>query len=372
MSTLDGMNISYKDLLKKCSKQLIEEDGKTLNNIVLSVCNDGMILLALLPYFALYCRSVQEFFGETIIESDVDKQINDLRNGLKIFSGKFSKGSEAALNSDKHQNKIFKDMLRFEFMKSLNVHYNLGVYIDAKGHIIGDTQILDYFLNCPSTCIDDQKIQAYTIGNILGYKMRYILNDLCGVKIISTEVKIHNSLKYGYMDMNTNIKCDFFAKQVAKELNLIILHILSSIGFVEHVLIPMLPNGNLWALRIEYIAAHYAWSGLKKVKQHYDNNGQETSILTDNIDKMIDNGAFLFPSSFRNCMMHYDLCNKENVVILEKYYDDKIPLYGLVESCFVGKSYEDFSLELKHYVKRLEEYLLSWFQIDINKVKWDL
>lgn len=37
-------------------------------------------------------------------------------------------------------------MIRFPFMKRWNIHYNLGVYIDMEGHVIGDTQMLNYFL----------------------------------------------------------------------------------------------------------------------------------------------------------------------------------------------------------------------------------
>lgn len=70
MSTAsDETMTSFRELLKGCSKQLIEEDGKTLINFALSVQDDGMIALSLLPYFALYCRSAQEFFGKKLLKA---------------------------------------------------------------------------------------------------------------------------------------------------------------------------------------------------------------------------------------------------------------------------------------------------------------
>lgn len=45
--------MSFKEKLQECSKQLIEIDGKTLVNLGLSV-KDGVFMLSLLPYFALY------------------------------------------------------------------------------------------------------------------------------------------------------------------------------------------------------------------------------------------------------------------------------------------------------------------------------
>lgn len=240
--------MSFKEKLQERSKQLIEIDGKTLVNLGLSV-KDGVFMLSLLPYFALYCRSAQEFFGERIIDNDTDRQINDLRNGLKLYSEKYNKSKDATLNSDEQQNNIFKNMFRFKFMQDWNIHYNLGVYIDMEGHIIGDTQFLNYFLNIPSVDIEVQNEQAYAIGEFLGKKTAYILNAYFGIKNIHKYSEINMLPKYGYIDMNTNIRHHFFNKDVGKELNLIILHILSSIGFVNNMLCNLMSDDNLWLNR---------------------------------------------------------------------------------------------------------------------------
>jgi hypothetical protein len=133
----------------------------------------------------------------------------------------------------------------------------------------------------------------------------------------------------------------------------------------------MLPKDNLWAFRIEYIVAHYAWSGLKTIQQHYISNNSKGSNPIHDIDSLLVAGRNLFPSSFRNCMMHYGLKNDLKNVIQEKNFDMQKPFFGLVESCFDGKSYDQFVLELNKYLMMLEEWLSSMFYIDIRKIQWD-
>ncbi len=363
---------SFQSLLKDSSKRLIKEDGKTIINYVLSMRDNGILQLSLLPYLALYCRSAQDFLGKCYIENEMDKQISDMRNGLKVYSGRYSKGKAITLNSDEHQDELYKGMLRFSFMKSWKIHKNLGVYFDIEGHIIGDTQILNYFLNCSYTNVKDQKEYAFKIGKIIGERIILILEDICGKETLSLDDKISDCPKYGYRDFNTNRKNDFFNHEADKELNLILLHVLSSIGFVRHILRPMLPQNNLWVFRVEYIVSHYAWSGLKKIKQHYDNEDANPHKLTNDINLVIAKGADLFPSAFRNCMMHYDLYDNEIATIFQENYNFQEPFYGLIESCFEGRSYNEIILSLEQYILEMEECLLAWFHVDMRKVKWDI
>lgn len=174
--------------------------------------------------------------------------------------------------------------------------------------------------------------------------------------------------QYWYMDLNTNKENDFFTHN-NKELNLMILHILSGIGFVNHILCNMLTSENLWLCRVKYIIAHYAWSGLKKIKQHYECGEQHTSIFSEDLNQIISCGTDLFPSNFRNCMMHYDFFNKDDEIITEKCFCNNKPLFGLVESCFNGKSYDDFFSELSKYLNVLEDQLLLWVNVDMKKIK---
>ena len=132
------MNIDndvYCNKLRQHSKELIKRDGKSLVDLLLHI-HDSTVNLSLIPFCALYCRSVKEFLGVEDLESDTEKEVKDIRNGLKIFTGKYSKGKNMAFNSDYQQNQRFKNMLRFSFLKYFNIHYNLGVYFVETGKII--------------------------------------------------------------------------------------------------------------------------------------------------------------------------------------------------------------------------------------------
>jgi len=370
MTMFREKGFEYHELLKEKVRNIIEIDGKSILEFVLANNKNGMISLSLIPYIALYCRSAQEFLGEKFISDEVDKSITDIRNGLKIFTEKYSKIKNKVLTSDNQQDMDFRNRLRFSIMRNWNIHNNLGIYFDDEGNVIGNTQNMDYFISIPSTKINDKNLHAQEVGMMLGSKIGLILNNVCKENekiVIQQEIEYPN---FGYMDINTNRDNFFFKKTDNKELNLIILHVLSTIGFAEHVLYKLRPD-NQWTLRIEYIVAHYGWSCLKKIKNHYENN--EGFNFANDVGDLLDEGTKLFPSEFRNCMMHYDLFdNERGVLIVPKYFDERIMFYGLVESLFDGKSSADFFMELRMYLNKMEKYLMSWFNLDKKKIKWDL
>lgn len=125
------MNIDndvYCNKLRQHSKELIKRDGKSLVDLLLHI-HDSTVNLSLIPFCALYCRSVKEFLGVEDLESDTEKEVKDIRNGLKIFTGKYSKGKNMAFNSDYQQNQRFKNMLRFSFLKYFRFLYK-GIIIN--------------------------------------------------------------------------------------------------------------------------------------------------------------------------------------------------------------------------------------------------
>lgn len=176
--------------------------------------------------------------------------------------------------------------------------------------------------------------------------------------------------KYGYIDFNTNRKNGFFNTQIDKDTNLIFLHMLSMMGFVNNLLLPIIPKENLWLSRVLYITTHNTWLGIKKIKRHFEpiTSGY---IKTLEMDELIRKGDSYFSSSFRNCMMHYNLVHKGKPVVKEKYYDVSKPFYGLIESCFEGMDFQNYYRNLCEYAQELEYFLLSQFYIDQKKIKWD-
>lgn len=86
----------------------------------------------------------------------------------------------------------------------------------------------------------------------------------------------------------------------------------------------------------------------------------------------MERGKELFPSSYRNCMMHYNLIHEDKPCILEELYKPDIPLYGLVESCFDGKTAIDYYNTLRLYMDDVESYLNTWFSFEKSSIHWDL
>lgn len=120
-----------------------------------------------------------------------------------------------------------------------------------------------------------------------------------------------------------------------------------------------------------YVTVHNTWLAINKIIHHFEQNCP-SGISGANFLKHIEEDTNLFSSSFRNCMMHYDLVNQNGVpVVLEKWYDPKKPFYGLVESCYNGMTYDLYYNKLYELSKEIEDYLLSYFTINKNSICWN-
>jgi hypothetical protein len=84
---------------------------------------------------------------------------------------------------------------------------------------------------------------------------------------------------------------------------------LSLLGFVNELFFPIFPEINTWLFRVLYVTAHNTWAGLKRIVAHYEQGKKETTFWNES-KEIIREGTSLFPSCFRNCMMHYALLNK--------------------------------------------------------------
>ena len=77
----------------------------------------------------------------------------------------------------------------------------------------------------------------------------------------------------------------------------------------------------------------------------------------------------IFDSRFRSCMMHYSFINKGTYLIEDQYLDYSIPFYGLVESCFDGKTYESMQQEILSNLKIMSDAIKFFCTINLNKIK---
>ena len=350
---------------KTCSLSLIQNDCEMLKAICMKY-RDPIFYLGLLPYMALFCRSLQEYFGISLISPEVDSEIYDIRNGIKLYGDRFSRSKKRIVHTDETQNKEFQDKLRFSFMKRLNIHYNLGIYFDNDRHPVGNTQLVEYLLKMRGLSEAKKGEKAFILGNHLGCIVGEASNALSKIAV-PPNIKIEKEIpKFFYSDQNTNVS-KFFNPVYGKDINLFFLHILCSLGFVKYVLEPCVSMENPWIMRIKYIVTHYSFSGLNRLKGHIENNclnGLED--IVSQIEAIVDKNENIFNTKFRNCMMHYDLSDNEQFVISDPNYDDSKALFGLVEECFDGQSYEEYYLRLSAISSRIEEFITV--QFDFQKV----
>lgn len=129
---------------------MIVRDGQIISSCLLDVPYKEIVSLLLLPYVGLYCKEAEEFLGRRVINSDVESQITDLRNSIKTFCEKYNKSEKKFILTDDKQDEYFKDLLRFDFTKDMNIHYNPGIYFNGDGHVIGNTQLVNFHLNSAS------------------------------------------------------------------------------------------------------------------------------------------------------------------------------------------------------------------------------
>ena len=150
------------------------------------------------------------------------------------------------------------------------------------------------------------------------------------------------------------------------------MHILASINSATKLFGLFEKDDYGWWLRFYYIVYHYAIQRIADIKNHLDNNNKAvvTKSIQSEIDELMNNGGkILTCSHFRNCMMHYDLYDKNGIFMISpEYLNLNTPLFGLVESCYAGITYMQLKSEI---IKRLNEtsmVLSKWLNITLNNL----
>ena len=129
---------------EECSVIQIYYDCKTITSLFYSIKENYIAGIAFIPYISLFCWEALDFFEKlgivfNVKENDVFS-LTDVRLKLKIFENKYSKAKNMILNCDYLQDYIFKNKLKFDFMKEWNIHYNLGIIFNNEKEIVGNSQ----------------------------------------------------------------------------------------------------------------------------------------------------------------------------------------------------------------------------------------
>lgn len=330
----------------------------------------------LILFWALYYNSLKELCkNSTYRDDDIEKLITQIRNGIKLLSKKFTKIENKISQIDEDATYFFENEIEQFSNENSTTSNNLGIWFDENKHIIFCSYSLYYFMkndkDLPNTLGFRLSNGAIKMMELLGAEGNTELDEY-----LQRSINIAYSFSnFNYLDVNTNDQ-DIFVNPVNKDINLIVLIITSYIGFVQHELSSMLIWKCPYLTRIRYITMYYSRLGMIKIRNYFHNLNkksfnEEIAELEQDLTKFIKKGENLISSEFRSCMMHYGFIDKKTnkPAIKPEYFCKTKPLYGLVESCFHGESFEEYTIDLSRYLDEIETYLLSWFNIDESKLK---
>lgn len=263
-------------------------------------------------------------------------------------------------------------LMKFPELGPWNIHTNLGIYYDAKRHIVGNTHYAYYvfqdekMISQPKEAMSGHELMGEEI-KAFGYDMGRIIGSISdGLSQISDFMVADfdvSPLKLLSQDFNTN-RCVTVGNDKYKIIRLFLLHVLSSIGFVLYVLKKSIIRDSGLLLRLEYITYHFALLRLDGISNYCKQNSKvvnDTKLteLLGSID--YTDVKRLRKPEFRNCMMHFGLKAKDGSSLIDGTNVDLAkPFCGLIESQF-GKSYEEYQsnieIELESIFDRISKYL---------------
>ncbi len=346
---------------------LMKNDAETL--LQLHQAHEQPVFnLALLPYYALFCQSFFDHcnmngFSINFTQESAAK-ISDVRATLKLFHGGYKSNERKILSVDNIQDEEFKSQLRFPWMGLFDIHYNLGIYLDEKQHILSNTQY-DTFVFQDRHCSNGSanKDIAFNLGKDFGEVICLVYTALAKVLPQINPPVQHVSIPVYYKDFNTNRNFNLYPHlENGKELTLRLLHLLSAVNFVRFVIRAMIPVENPWQLRIKYITLYYVWKSIDKIKGTYKNE-HRLCYLLDSF-----NESSLLNATFRSCMTHYGLSNKGQCAIKDECFNPNIPLFGLIESCY-GISCSELNSKIDTAIDAISDALADRLPFDFSGFK---
>lgn len=355
-------NIS--ELERLISIRIIQEDAEAIFSL-LSTERDSVFAMEIIPYYALFVQSCQEYMGDNFLPEDIALSIKDIRNHIKAYSDSFGKSKRKIVSIDQEQDANFKSQLKFNFLKNWNIHLNLGTYWTEDHHLIGNTQQLAAFLDVQDLSDSEtgkkHRELGYQISSFVA-SVREGLSTSLGQPLVNRTAAA-TTIK-NYYDINTN-KCNtIFVDDASKALSLFYLHLLCNMNFVKHILRPLFPDGNTWVFRVEYVVTYYTFRALQRLRSYCENN-DDIGADTKGIREIEGAGNELFQTKFRNCMMHYGLEN-QGVLSLEHIEQ---PFFGIIETCFEGKDYQTYLASLHSLSDRIIGYLEKHFNCSSVELK---
>lgn len=226
-------NDSLYEIEKEATVRIIQEDMESIYSLMLTE-KDPIFSMAIIPYYALFVQACQEYMEIVYLPEMEAKRVKDIRNYIKSYGEKFGKTKRKIQDIDDSQDRQFRDMLKFDFMKQMNKHLNLGTYWIEEKHIVGSTQMYADFFEIENL-LDPQSTElqlelSYQIGSFVSEVKKGFRNCIYQPVVERKE----QSIKIGYYaDLNTNVGNQFFLENSSKELNLFFSSLIMQYEFCE-------------------------------------------------------------------------------------------------------------------------------------------
>lgn len=371
-----------------------KQDFETVFQLIPSLVAYPELSFGFIPYLASSTISVIELLKKYGRISELDeaekideKKIKDIRAKIKTFDTQYATSIRIIRNIEYIQDQIFKKSNRIYCCITRKPHPNLGIYVDETDRIIGNTHYSYYVMQ--DTKIVSKRLdaikklykenpayfsskkngqEAFRIANDIGQIVGSILSGLDDLFIESNPTVEDLNIHVFYSDVNTDHR-DLFTQNtiIDKSIFLYILHILTSINFVLYVVNMCDKNDTGWWLKTNYMAYFYCVSRLRDLEKFYSGSCSNSQDLSDLFKELSLKDENLLIKEFRNCIMHASFSKDGIILINNRYFDIKIPLFGLVETYFEGMSYSNFKLEIISRLSRISNILSKWLGLSLSK-----
>lgn len=358
--------------------QLIKNDFETIEKIINeNRPTDGapIIFLIILPYLSLSCVEALNILKEkrilTNIKNNSSHSPETIRNDLKKTMNRINKIYKGILEIDEEVDLKFRNEVKYEFIKTNNLYYNIGFYTDSNHRYISNTQYMESIIR--ETDDKDVKISKSMrqLGIFLGECTKSITTLLKPVRLTEFTVPIKTDVEIFYKDMHTDNLG--LIDGLDKSQILFLIHTLATLNGVKNLLSTILPQENTYLFRIKYIVTYYAYCGLEKFKNNIINKNidcsSEMKDLINLIDEIKADQGCYFNGDFRSCMMHYGLKNKGVFIIDQKLLNQELPFYGLIESCFNGKHFDEQNVVITNLMNKLSSALEKTISLNLDDSK---
>lgn len=358
---------------------IIKRDFDLLKKLIMKLPDE--VKVQMVPFSALFCYEVNQYLSNHGYAIEMEQtgrySIKDIRQKAKFFDLSVNKLLQSIENVDQLQNDYFIQQMKYPELGCWNAHTNLGVYFDAEKHIVGNTHYAYYvfqdekMISRPRDSMSGhdligEEIQAfgYDMGRIIGS----ISDGLSQISDFMVADVDPNTLELFSQDFNTN-RCVTVGNDKYKLVRLFLLHVLSSIGFVLHILKKAIIRDSGLLLRLEYITYHFALLRLDGIANYCRQNSRTVNDpklmeLLSGIDYMDTKG--LRKPEFRNCMMHFGLTDKDGKSLInESCMDLSKPFCGLVEGLF-GKSYGEYQVSIETELSTIFTGISQYLDFDLS------